>query len=503
MYRSATGSLHRYLVAFCVNAFALRQYSSCARIKVENVLLGEAPGFSENILEQLMIVQVTPHISEDGIARAQMYNSDGTKSPAFRPVQYFALNTIVPDWALGSEKNISEGREGSIVDQREYIIMIPYRNIENRILNIWPIDTIVAGDIDLASVGATILHPFSKPIKFAPGVSIKTMAYASDKRTSVDYVLKRNGYAVRESIDRVSMAGVSAVYRLPSGIHVQLGAGPTFGNANIDFITTRYKAQVSFGGEQYLYLRNGATDALFGLMWYSTHCQSKAFKRNPMNLRHWKGLKHFINLNVDKLKAHPRFTARSDAFPSQSDALTACTRAHHAELPSGYSPSWLAVADDVDKILSFAQVLLEPERVQSFISIFKDCGSHIDRAFVSSAKSLWEHATGRTSDLEERPPMKEPKCTRANPEYWFWELVKSFANLEVINMMMINGRIAGELRKTVSALEQVTKPREADKIRLVDLQDSMESLAKYEKPNLEKYAQQQRRQRQMLLNELT
>jgi len=229
-------------------------------------------GFTDDVLDKLMLVSVTPVIPKNGIMQAAVYDpKTGNATAIFRPVQYFALSTVVPDEFLGSLGDMASGKKGSVVDSRKYVVLIPYRNLQDRILNIWPFDTIVFGDYALANVSAIIVHPEDDKPEVEPSVfdRVQFHAYGEEgKRKSIEDLLKHRRFASLASYRRMGKVRASARYVLPGGRVVELGSASGYngsaaiGEANAEFIRKRYDGQVSFGPELAPVLTNGMTETL-------------------------------------------------------------------------------------------------------------------------------------------------------------------------------------------------------------------------------------------------
>ena len=218
----------------------------------------------EVAFDELVLVQVTPAIPADGVQRAQSYNTLGMKMNSFHPGTFWAVNTIVPDFALGAESNMSQGKEGGVVDSRNYAILIPYSSVCDRVLNFWPFDTVVVGDVDLAKAGAVVFYREGAKPKFDEGVHIKQVAYGDEgKRTAVARYIAENGYATLINVERTTLFGRASVrYRFTSG-EVELGSGPGW-EQSFKRLNTK-SPKLSFGPCNALLVPNGATESLAAL----------------------------------------------------------------------------------------------------------------------------------------------------------------------------------------------------------------------------------------------
>eukprot|EP00928_Gymnodinium_smaydae_P087449 TRINITY_DN71710_c0_g1_i1.p1 TRINITY_DN71710_c0_g1~~TRINITY_DN71710_c0_g1_i1.p1 ORF type:complete len:473 (+),score=28.28 TRINITY_DN71710_c0_g1_i1:242-1660(+) len=461
-----------YLIIFLIACACLP--STTLEMRASHGANVDIKGFSEEVLDRLMLVQVTPAVAKDGVARARSYDVHGQATADYRPVQYFALNTIVPDFGLVSLEDLSRGRNGSVVDSRDFVILIPYRNIEHQILNLWPIDTIVKGDIYLSYVNAIILHPEGQAPEFDDGVCVRIVAYTDDKRDKVQSLLGEMGYAVLHAMDRVTLASLSAIYHHSSAGVFQLGAGPGFGDSNIDFIRTKYGGHVSYGAEAYLFLRNGATEFLLGLMMFSSVCDVYSFK--------WQGYQALVQHALSRSDDNPRFRFASAAFQEQDSSLRMCVYGYLDSLPVGSAVRPDSFEDVFEDLEAFLQVFLEPDLLQSFFALFSTCRKHVEHAFIRWAADAVGYAIGRTIDAAAPDAQDEPFCKPnsenevANAEYKFYTELEGARDTSLRLMKKQGAEVMKVARKTKSAL-QVQLNSSSARAQLETLETSIAAVA--------------------------
>eukprot|EP00928_Gymnodinium_smaydae_P029825 TRINITY_DN22356_c0_g1_i2.p1 TRINITY_DN22356_c0_g1~~TRINITY_DN22356_c0_g1_i2.p1 ORF type:complete len:467 (-),score=59.71 TRINITY_DN22356_c0_g1_i2:118-1518(-) len=294
----------------------------------------------EYALSTLMLVSVMPMtaVQEDGWIRVKSH-ANGQATDTFRPAIYFALSTIVPDELLGTVAEVFSGSSSGMVESRKLVVMIPYKNLEHRVLNVWPFDSPVVGDIDLKTVGAVLLRPNGEPLNLSSDAleHIQVLDYGEEgKRAKVDSWLEENGYARRTYYKKLALGRWSVDYKMPNGHLYELGAGiddetdDVLGKETTSFLSSKYGGTVSFGPEAFPVYSNNATVALLPLTILTNICHNLLSQDIKVDL--WKGWAQIGDYLFTLLETHAfAFKYPYSARDAQFELWTKCKHNYYTQ----------------------------------------------------------------------------------------------------------------------------------------------------------------------------
>lgn len=127
----------------------------------------------EQMREFVTAVHVTDQFPEGGILKAAIHKGMG-----FRPSVHFALGQMVIAHEAGNWEN------------KSFAVLVPFQQIEAQLLNVFPQDTFILGDLKLGP-GSIVIAKSGEKVPSMPGVEILTYdPMKTTIRQKIDRVLK-------------------------------------------------------------------------------------------------------------------------------------------------------------------------------------------------------------------------------------------------------------------------------------------------------------------------
>jgi len=166
----------------------------------------ENPPPLEVLESKVFAVHATPILPENGVLKAgarDISASDkwqGDEPPSFRPTIHFALGELVQehsDWSW---------------EQNPYAVVSPLKNLESQLVNVFPHDTFVLGDLQLQE-GMTLLVPKGTDISKLPqGIETKKYDVKIGLRQAVDSTIsERQGWHIQMRPGGVAIGSVAYI----------------------------------------------------------------------------------------------------------------------------------------------------------------------------------------------------------------------------------------------------------------------------------------------------
>lgn len=166
----------------------------------------ELPPPLEILESKIFAVHATPIFPEDGVLKAGMRDisaSDkwqGDEPPGFRPTIHFALGELVQEHSRYAwEKN-------------PYAIISPLKNLESQLVNVFPHDTFILGDLKLQE-GMILLVPKGTDVSKLPqGVEVREYSPKTELRQAIDLIIsEKQGWHIQMKPEGVAIGSVAYI----------------------------------------------------------------------------------------------------------------------------------------------------------------------------------------------------------------------------------------------------------------------------------------------------
>ncbi len=165
----------------------------------------ENPPPLEVLESKVFAVHATSILPESGTLKAGVHNIsasdkwEGDEPPSFRPTIHFALGELVQKHSWSWEEHL-------------YAVVSPLKNLESQLVNVFPHDTFVLGDLQLKE-GMILLVPTGTDISKLPqGCEVKEYNPKTGLRKAVDSAItEKQGWHIQMKPEGVAIGSVAHI----------------------------------------------------------------------------------------------------------------------------------------------------------------------------------------------------------------------------------------------------------------------------------------------------